>query len=98
MPIPNRTLRPGGELWAEATAVPDNGDNTFQIGIPRILVPDEDWLCIDIQRLGTSVERGDYVPASLDLSTDPPRITLNFVQTGGDQARVIVRQVHSTVR
>jgi hypothetical protein len=98
MAIPNLTLRPGGVLWAEATAVPDNGDNTFQIGIDRVYVPDEDWLEILVQRLGTSVEGFSYVPASLDLSVNPPRITLNFTQSGTDQARVIVRQIHTVVQ
>ncbi len=99
MAIPNLTLRPDGALWAEAIAAePDNGDNTFQIGIPRAVVPDDDWLAIGIERLGGSVESATYVPNSLDLSVDPPRITLNFVQTGTDRATVIVRLIHSVVK
>ncbi len=98
MPIPNLTLRPGAELWAEGVGDPVNGNNTFQIGIGRENVDSDDQLKITVDRLGTSVVSYTYVPASLDLTVDPPRITLNFDQNGADQVLVRVRLLHTVIR
>lgn len=98
MAFPNLTLRTNGQLWAEATGTPDNGANTFQIGIAGIHIPDDNWLEIDVIPLGPSVQGASYVAASLNKAVDPPQITLNFTQAGADQATVRVRQIHTGVR
>ena len=97
MPIADLALRANYALEAESTSVPDNGVNTFGVGIARVNMDNEDSLeiLIEPQVAGGSVTDWDYVPASLNLTIDPPEISMTFVQAGADAVRVIVRQRHT---
>ena len=98
-PRPDDRQGPSGasELWAEATGLPDNGNNTFMLpfiglGVNPAAIT-EDWLNITIQPLGPSITGATFV----SLSGDKQFMTLNFVQGGADQARVTVEVIHSLV-
>lgn len=93
MSFPNLALKTDGQLHAEATGQPANGNNTFSIGIPAQYI-NEEWLEIEVTSLGDSVSDAQYV----GLSIDKTQLTINFTQTGTDQATVAVRQVHSIER
>jgi hypothetical protein len=100
MPFPNLALRAGGTYHAEATGVPDNGNNTFTIpfvaaGIDPDLV-DEDWLDINVIPSGAGVT-GATLGAPL-LSVDKGSMTLSFAADGITAARVIVKLNHTGVR
>lgn len=112
MPFPNLQLRtdpraPAGvaQLWAEATGIPDNGPNTFEL--PFVDQPpagagidpdeiEEDWLWIIVDPLGAGVTGA--TPGAPLLSADKRFITINFTADGVSQARVIVRLYHSIER
>lgn len=84
-------------LWAEATGLPDNGNNTFELpfiglGVPPAAIT-EDWLEISVQPIGPSITGVDFV----SLSADKRFLTLNFAQGGADEARVTVEVVHTLV-
>lgn len=107
MSFPNLALHTSdSELWADATGVPDNGPNTFQIpfalspalggaGIPPDKV-DEDWLKIDVISLSADVSA--CVAGAPLLSADKLSMTLNFTQAGAGQCTVRVQLVHSLTR
>lgn len=98
MAIADLALAPGFALQAESTSNPDNGLNTFGIGIARVNVDVEDSLDILVLPQGPSVSSWAYIPGSLDLNFDPPRITMTITQLGGDLVRLIVRQRHTETR
>lgn len=96
--IPDLTLRTGSVLTAEGTGSPVNGVNTFQIGVNRAYFKNDDHIEINVTPLGPSVSNWSYVQGSLDLTVDPPRISMNFTQSGSDQVTVELTQRHSIVR
>ena len=98
---PRADLRqgPGGEstLWAEATGVPDNGNNTFALpfvanGIEPSQI-DANWIKIVAVALGSSVSGAAFV----SLSADKTEITVSFVQSGADSVRLTARLTHTMV-
>lgn len=104
MPFPDllprtdpRNAEGESDIWAEATGVPDNGNNTFELPfISQGVLPDainEDWLQIIVQPLGPSVTGATFV----SLSADKRFLTLNFAQGGGDQCRVTVNSIHTLI-
>ncbi len=101
MPFPDLAMRTDGVLWAEATGVPDDGDNTFLLPFVDSGLPpnnlDEDWLIIIPQKLGPSVVSTN-LPVGPLLSLDKRFMTLNFVQAGADSLTLTVFMVHTLVR
>lgn len=94
MAFPNLALKSGGSLTAEATGIPVNGNNTFNLAIDPNLVDDTNWLDITVTPLGPSVTGATFT----SISADKTQITINFVQSGVDQATVVAKQIHSTQR
>ena len=106
MPFPDLDPRPDtrgntpghtSTLWAEATGVPDNGDNVFAIPFvglgmnPNVI--DEEWLDIRVEADGPSITGATFV----SISGDKLSMTINFVQGGGDAATVTVVITHSLI-
>lgn len=98
-PRPDARKGPGGQsvIWAEATGVPDNGDNTFALpfiseGVDPAAI-DEDWLDVRVAADGPSITGAAFV----SLSADKTQMTINFTQGGADQATVTVSIIHSIV-
>ena len=91
MAFPNLVLKTGGYLAAQATGTPDNGHNSFDVGIAASQL-DPNWLDILVTSLGASIIDCTFV------SLVGTVLTLNFSQSGGDQATVLARVSHSLVR
>ena len=94
MAFPDLTLRTGGVHHSENTGVPSNGSNTFAIGMDPTLIDNTDWLEFYVTALGTSITGA----ALVGVSGDKTQVTINFTQTGTDQARVEAVYTHSAVR
>lgn len=100
MSFPDLVLKPGGVLHSEAQGVPVNGDNEFDAGIDLVRLDEQlggedavnEWLRIEIFSKGDSVEGGTFV------SRTGNKLTVNFTQTGMDEALVIATVTHSGVR
>ena len=102
------TRGPGGtqELFAEATGIPDSGDNTF--GLPFVAAGvspseiDEEKLKIFLvfQDGNTVLTAGVTFGHFVSLSPDKTQMTFNFVQAapGSGQARLVVQIQHSLTR
>lgn len=92
MSFPDLVEKTGGVLHSEATGVPDNGNNTFALGLDPEVV-DEDWLELEVD-LGGSVTDAAFV----SMSPDKTQITMSFVQGGVDAVTVRAKQKHTIVR
>ena len=94
MAFPDLTLMSGGHLHASATGTPANGTNTFALAIDPSVIDNPDWIVVDVYQLGPSVTGA----SNLVVSGDKTTISIDFVQTGADQARVEARLEHSISR
>lgn len=95
--FPDLVQQSGGVLHATATGVPSNGQNTFLLGISSELIDDIDWLNIEIFAQGESVTNAEFVEIAQNEEGEY-YITVNFTQTGSDQAKVVAKYTHSIVR
>jgi hypothetical protein len=99
MSFPDLQLKPSQKgndavLHSEATGVPDNGDNTFQIGIdPKKTPIDPDKVEITIYLNGSVT--GATLVGAVDAETG--NVTVNFVQGGADACRVACVMHHTVV-
>lgn len=103
--LPDVTTRRGvAQLWAQATGVPDNGLNTFEIPFvdplpggsqidPDLIFNSANSLKIIVTPLAPGVS--GVVLGSPLLSADKRFMTLNFTADGIAQATVLVRLFHS---
>ena len=94
MAFPDLTVKSGGSLTSEATGTPVNGNNTFAVGIDPDLIDNTDWLEFTVTPLGASVTNATFT----SLSGDKTQVTINFTQSGADQAKVVAVQKHSIIR
>ena len=94
MAFPNLTVKSGGTFTSEATGVPANGNNTFDINIDPTVIDDSNWFTFHVIALGASVLNA----TNPVVSADKTQVTINFLQTGGDSAKVIAEFVHSEHR
>lgn len=92
--FPGLVLKSGGVLHSESVGTPSNGNNTFLININPRLIDNTDWLDFQVVALGTSVTDAVFV----SISPDKTQATINFTQTGVDQARVIASLNHTLSR
>ena len=111
MPFPNLALKtdpssPLGvaQLWAEATGVPDNGNNTFSIpfinpapagaGIDPDYV-DDDWFVFYVIPADPALVTG---ATWVSLSADKQFVTMNFAADGVTAATLILNLAWSANR
>jgi len=94
MAFPDLTLKTGGQLHSQATGQPVNGSNTFALAIPPAKIDNTDWLSIEVIPLGSSITGASFV----SISGDKTQITVNFTQTGTDQATVKAEFKHTLGR
>jgi hypothetical protein len=99
MSFPDLTLKEGGALHSQGQGVPVDGDNEFDAGIDLERYDNElsidvvnEWLRLEVFGLGDSVEGATFV------SRNGSKITLNFTQSGADEALVLATLKHSSVR
>jgi hypothetical protein len=115
--FPNLALRvdpqsPGGtsNAWAEATGIPDNGNNTFTLpfvaaGIDPNLIQ-ADWMRITVTLNGRQLQNGTVLAAGVtdaafvSLAANKTDLTLTFTQgaPGVGQANVGVELIHTVSR
>ena len=104
VPMPDTAKGPGGiqNQFAEATGIPSNGNNTFDIPFiglganPSEVDPDKMKIFMIPSRVIPGVTDVSFV----SLSADKTQMTLSFVQTapGVGEARVVVQLQHSITR
>jgi len=94
MAFPALVLQSGGQLHSNATGTPVNGNNTFDISMDPNLIDNIDWFTFDVYPQGASVTGASYV----SVSGDKRQVTINFTQTGLDQALVRAVYTHSSER
>lgn len=100
MSFPNLALRAGSVLWAEATGIPDPGNNVFTIpfvasGVPASKV-EEDWLVFfnAISPTTPGVVSATFVSLSADKTT----VTMSFDADGVGVTTLYCWLVHSIPR
>jgi len=94
MAFPDLALKNGGVFHSENTGTPTNGVNTFALAMNPDLIDNTDWLTVNVYPLGPSITG----VSGLTVSGDKTQISVNFVQTGADQARVEAIYEHSITR
>lgn len=87
--FPSLILQPGGKNHSANTGVPTNGVNTFLHNIPDC---DPNWLRIIVKALGSSI-----TDATVSSATETS-ISINFTQSGIDQAFIEAEHIHTTPR
>lgn len=95
MSFPNLELIEDAKYHSRGQGVPVNGDNEFEIGIdPAKIIGHEDQLEFHVRPLGTPPSVIFVSPTAV-LSEDRRKVTLNFTQTGDDEAIVEAIFIHS---
>jgi len=90
MAFPDLTRTTGGVLHSSATGLPVNGANTFAHNLQSVV--DTDWVDVTVVALGPSIT------AATLTSVTATQITVNFTQTGADQATVYANYRHTIIR
>ena len=96
MPFPDLVASENAALHSAGTGTPDNGNNTFNLGLPvdkveTVAAQSEDRIVLNIFPLGPSVTGATFV------SRNGAQVTVNFTQGGADQARVECQLIHSSI-